>query len=560
MIRARNKNGSMITFATALLMAFVVLGLGFLAFLMYMGGQSETKNAVDAGTLNVGKQALDKISVNLSLAGNQRIYADVASDEEKGAGLLGDNKINLRRINRVWAKAMVIAINAEDARRLGAAGSGPSNASQAVAGATAISNQLATKLKNQTNLHGFFREFTSRNSVRMLGNTATVKVLAGSNWQTSLMERGSESNIVLPGGPPFKMPPNFNLNRNYTTKSTRQNVPQSGRNLWFLRGYTPIRIGNRTFWQVPFTYDSKPHLVSRSTFDSEKQSTNPLGWNNAVPNSFSAQGEAGQRGSVAEKATSWVLTNPRQPYKLAIPHSFVHIQLDQMKANWKFFPVGPPIRFRTTNYNYIPRSQSTTMPLGGVGCSTVGSGVTIIGTEVAGRTVDDIIFGMPRGNTGRLESYLVNRINEMTTKVGKVQTARDLHNCLGAFETRAFLAAARGKTDFYIYSPDGEKIVCKPRTLAMADVRVPWLATKINNRPDGTERTFVNNAKQPMIIGSPLATVIPLPFFVPTVRAKWGTFHKDVYFKPGTGYNGNLGTVRVKRWTDVFSLGVSVPI
>ncbi|HMP52177.1 MAG TPA: hypothetical protein PKD05_11555, partial [Candidatus Melainabacteria bacterium] len=166
-LKARNSSGSMITFSTVLILALVILGLGFVALLMFMGGQSETKNAADSGALNVGRRSLDDISVNLT-PGQIQLFGDVASDSETGtSGIVGDNKVTLRRINRVWAKALLMAINADAAG--GNAAQGTGNANNAMQAAEEISNALAQKLNNSNNLHGYFSEYASSNSVRMLG-------------------------------------------------------------------------------------------------------------------------------------------------------------------------------------------------------------------------------------------------------------------------------------------------------------------------------------------------------------------------------------------------------
>ncbi len=136
-----------------------LLGVGFFFLLMYMGGQHETKNAVDAGTLNIGKQTLDQITVNLDGSPSQQCYMDVTNDADDGS-LPNDGKVDLRRINRVWAKAMLIGINADAAEKDGLAGSGESNADQAIQGAQAISTALTQQLTTPTNLyHLFYRLF-----------------------------------------------------------------------------------------------------------------------------------------------------------------------------------------------------------------------------------------------------------------------------------------------------------------------------------------------------------------------------------------------------------------
>lgn len=553
MIRTRRQRGS-IAMGAVLALALVVLGVGFLVFSLYMGGQSETKNAVDAGTLNVGKQVLDNVSVNLTADANQQCFKDLTNDTIDGSEL-PDGKINLRRINRVWAKALLMTINAEAANNDGNAGSGSANAQQAFNGAQLISNSLADKLTNSSSLFGFFSDFAKKNSVRMIGKDASVDILPGSNWQTSLLEREKESNISLSGSPPnFNLPPNFELNPNFTTKTTRIPVPQGGEDLWFLRGYTPITVGQRTFWHVPFLYAEKPHLVSRSVFDGLKASASPLLWNKPVPNSFSAEGAAVKPGEAGQKAMSWVLTNPNQPFKLSMPHSFLHIKVDEMKSHWYFFPTGyPPVEFgpRQT-YGYTTDSQTgSPMPQGGVLCASVAPVSITLGLDVVGRNLDQIIFGPPAGNTAKVEQYMVNRINEMVSKVGVSKSPQDLHNVLANPSTIGWLIA--GERDFYVFSPDGEALTVQPKNLAIA--QAPWLLDKIANNPDGTETKLIDDASMPApIFFTP--TVVPDPFCSPLLQLGWGFWDKDVAWTPGSGYNSCLGRIRVKRWTEVYSLGI----
>lgn len=87
----------------------------------------------------------------------------------------------------------------------------------------------------------------------------------------------------------------------------------------------------------------------------------------------------------------------------------------------------------------------------------------------------------------------------------------------------------------------------------------PWLFNMIDNDPDGKEKKLVDDASMPgPIFFSPIVT--PDPFCIELFSFGWGTWDKDLYWTPGTGYNGCLGTVRVKRWTDVYSLGICTPV
>ncbi|MBN8658853.1 MAG: hypothetical protein J0M35_00710 [Candidatus Obscuribacter phosphatis] len=550
----RKERGSIITFATILALTLVVLGSAFLFFVLFMGGQKETKNAVDAGILNAGKQALDKISVPLP-AGPASTFADITTDRAANY-LIGDGQINLRRVNRMWGKAMLMAINIQAMQAEGTAGSGQGNVSNAFSEAQQTSDALAKELMKQERLHQFFQDVAGQNSVRMLGNGAQIKVKAGSNWETSLLDRGCESNIVLNGGPPlFNLPPGYVLPNNYYTQCTRPNPPADAAKLYFLKGYTPLLVNDKTFWQVPFKFDDKPHLVARSTFDANTMKNQPLNWNFAVPNAFSGEGEAVKNGPT-EKAMSWMLTNPREPFQLAMPHSFVKIHVDENKSHWFFYPGGPPPLPDTEfgiaqTYGYTTETQSSSMPGGGLLCTTVSAMSVLLGTDVVGRSLDGIIFGLPEGNTTAVENYLTNRCNEMISVTGHSVGVNQVHQALSNPVTIGALIA--GVRDFYLYSPDGMSLKCNPAPLAIAES--PWLATMISNNPDGSEKLVIDEASMPAPIFF-VPTVVPAPFCSPKLALGWGLWKKDVAWQPGTGYNGCLGQIRVKRWTNVHALGV----
>jgi hypothetical protein len=559
----RKKKGSVIAFSTVLALALVLLGIGFVFLLMYMGGQNETKNAVDAGTLNVGKQVLDQISVTLSPDPSEQCFYDVTNDADDGSSP-NDGKVTLRRINRVWAQALLIGINADAAQSDGTVGNGNINAGMAIGSAQRISQELSQQLTTVSNWYTFFSNFSQANSVRMIGSTVQTNVLPGANWQTSLMDRtpittaARESNIVVNGSASnnYNMPASYNLNSSFVTAQTRNPPVQSGIGLTFLKGYTPLTAAGQTLWQVPFQYDEKPRLVSQSVFNQSTNTANPLSWDSAIPNAYSAEGSAVKAGASGEKAVSWVLTNPRQTFQMSIPHSFLHIHLDGPVTKWFFFPTGyPPIEIgseQSYGYDSITTQSSIPVPEGGVLCATVtADSVDDIGMDVVGRTLDQIIFGPPDGSTTTLETQMTNRVNEMISKTGKVYTASDMHSALGSAATIGELAA--GQTDFYVYSPDGVNLSVVSQM--QAQVTPTWLAQMYSNTPDGTETQLVNDAS----VAAPIffmPDVTPDPDCFLVFALGYATWDKSLYWQPGTGYNGCLGQVRVTRWTDVYSLGV----
>ncbi len=166
----------------------------------------------------------------------------------------------------------------------------------------------------------------------MIGSGIQTNVLSGANWQTSLMDRtpitsaARESNITVNGsaGSNYNMPNNYTLSSNYLTAQTRTPPVPSGNGLTFLKGYTAMPVAGNDIWQVPFQYDEKPRLVSSTMFNQSTNSANPLKWANAVPNAFSAEGQAINANKSGETAISWVLTNPRECFQMSMPHSFAY--------------------------------------------------------------------------------------------------------------------------------------------------------------------------------------------------------------------------------------------
>lgn len=569
MRRSRNnETGGAIAFSAILAMVLVLVGVGFLFISMFMGGGREIKNAVDAGALNVGKQVVDNISVDLSGDDNQQFFKDVTDNN--------DGKVNLRNINRVWAKAMLVALNSD-----AAGGSGDSGAQSAYEGAQAISDALNAKLVAQANLWGFFTDYAQRNSVRMLGNGTTTAVLPGAGWQTSLMDRLAESNVVVNNVRDSFKGIGYTISNDFYEACTRFPAPQDANGKEFLIGYKPLTVKGRTYWQVPFQFEEKPHLVASSTFASNQQPPNtlPAPWQTAVPNGFSVEGQVVRPDGHNQLAKSWVLTNPHQSFPMAIPHSYIHIHLDDMKSHWYFFPTGyPPISMGLPNdqdYGYTTDTQGSDGVAGGLGCVDVPASDIIVGTDVVGRGLDDIIFKNPDGSDiGKIENDMFNRCTEMITDLQTKLSTSDMHSAIGPTGSlnggKTYGEMVAGERDFYLYSDDGKSLTIRSKNEALAAAPM-WLKTMINSNgdddADGSETLVVDDASMigaivviPDVnvqgVGSntcPIGTIDdPFPF-------GWGTWEKDVGWTPGSGFNGCLGKVRVKRYTNVYLEAICPP-
>lgn len=565
----RGTKGS-IAFGVVLAFILVILGVGFMAMMLYMGGQNETKNAVDAGALNIGKQIVDKVNTNLSLIKEEeRLYYDVTTaDTYRKLPKFEEVPVTLRKINRAWAKALLIGINADAANQDGQAGSGLENAKKAIQGAEGLSDDLQKEILKTDKWRGWFDEIAKQNSVRMIGKDASMVPLNSPQWQSSCMMRGAESNIQLSGEPPFNLPPHYTLNADYYTNSTRDPKPPGSEGRYFLKGYTPIQVAGQTVWQIPFPYDEKTHLVSGPKFEAEKPSAQPLSWKKPIPNAFSASGDVVRAGGgLGEHASSWVIANPHEPFRMAIPHSFLKIHVEKPKTHWKFLPYVTWVRspYGDQEYDFDGPTDQTgpLMPLGGVGCSTSFAGVVSnIGLDVFGRPLDWLLFppefNLGDNDTKLVEDYMVNRVNEMMTDVNaKPLTADDLHKCLVDPLTIGYLHKWQ---DLYIFSTDGKTITCAPKEVAM--FMAPWLLWEnnmIDNEPDGTEKKIIDDNWIPGVAtGNPTSTPLPpIPKpWVHVIDTDWCTYDENVYWTPGSGYNGCLGTIRLERFTEVFTLSI----
>ncbi|PZM77917.1 MAG: hypothetical protein DKT66_26955 [Candidatus Melainabacteria bacterium] len=566
----RREKGSILALTAALGLALVVLGVGFFFFIMFMNAQKETKNAIDAGTLNVGKKALDEISVPVT----NKAFWDVCSDPDDSSIIPDPSKltVNLRRINRVWAEAMLYKINALAQKNEGQDNSGMSNASSALQSAEQTSDLLATRLKLQTEMYPFFKDLARQNNIRMIGNSASVKEIPGPNWQTSKMIEGTnkvaESNIMIGGnaGNNFFAPHGFTWKGSNVTNTRRSPAPANSNGMFFLKGYENLDFGGDSIWQVPFLFEDKPHMVSKGDF--EKAKNNASGWSNAVPNAFSAEGVASQPGKPAEKGMAWVITNPRQTYKAAIPHSFVRLRVEKPKVNWQFVPFAVPITYFTdTMDGFTPKSMSSPpAPAGGPLCATVQAVSITVGLEyvaLLATGVDGMVFLPPKAGSAEnyIEQELVARCNEMITKVGETVTASEVHSALSNPLCSAALLSGLSQ-DFALYSPDGKSIRCLPIVSGVvADPQAPWLSLIANQTPDGSEKK-----KGESSISLPAAmppfhpVIVPDPFCVENFGLGFGTMDKSLFWQPGTGVNGCLGKVRVQRETNVISIGICVPL
>lgn len=520
------KKGGALAFSVVLIMVLIGVGFGLYFVSTYFGGAQETKDAVNSGALNVAKKALD---ITVPLQG---------TDQEFFADVVDNNNVSLRNINRVWAKALFVGINADGAKQDGGhQGSGGASASAAQAAAMQISDSLADKLSDPSNLYGFFDDFAKMNSVRMLGLKAHVEKLPGPDWTTSFLQRDYESNIEFKDN----LPPGYN-NNNMFTESKRKPIPSDAAGKKYVVGYKPLTAMGSTFWQVAYPVEMHPHIVDRKYFDDNKQKplqTGGASWKTPVPNTFGVAGGTKQSNTYDETATSWAETNPQKVFPMQFPHGFVRIKIKANTLNWCLNIPIEAAALQTADYKFEMMDSHDSIPLP-MGCGAVRASA-YCGNEYPLGTLYNGIAALPVAKSdplgGDAIEYLTQRVREMIPDYKKALLVAKLNMTM--------LDHAASDQTFLIYpNSDNSDVVIEKENNAS----VPSGCDK-SAKPDGTKQTLDTEIIVPMLN---YAT------FTFDCYGSWGPYptysqvHAEREWTPGTGWNGGcLGEMSIHRHTEV---------
>jgi len=531
------RRGAALGLVAALALALVIIGCAIFTIIMIMGGSKEMRNAVDAGALSVGRNALTV----------------TVPDQGGGAGGVGtgqfddvsdsNHNFGLPNINRVWGKALLIAANYAAMESEGTTGSSFNNVQNVQQEAQQISDALYQALQPQTpTFFNFFKAIADDNSLRMLGTKSKVQEVNDSKWSIACMDRDADSNVYFQTA---QFPSGYTLPGTASVNSSNQKT--------CFPGYAPISIDQWNFWFVPFRWNEKPHLVSEDHFEENNLTNNPVSfknppppakgaatWTKPVPNSFSVHGKTIQEQKFGEEAVSWVTTNPQTQYALQIPHGFIKIKIDQNKAEYQTLMMPVPLE---DDYGFTPIEQSEpALPVPGCGVGTV---VAMMGDEYIPPTINQAVFASFSDSYTEIRQRLVQRINEIHPGFQD----SDLTTLL----TKPFVPLG-DSLQFVIYNDPNNGVQCVPLEAAQA---IPWLANVVNDDPDGSaaptySESFVPyepNIVEDWSLEGTFCTEGPLYYL-----SESGTFT----WTPGTGYNGNLGSLEIQRETDVYLAGFCV--
>jgi hypothetical protein len=307
--------------ASAALITALIVG-SFQIMLIFNANQSIDQQ-VDAGALNVAKR-VPEVTVPAP-----PIFNDCA-----GRG----GQISVTNLSRVEGKAYLVNKNEE--------------AMTADGEATDDSTRNAEQIHNeaQETNDALYHQLTSPAVLAHLFDAlgvSGVRAFTEHGWETAYLNRGGQSNLTFDP----KQFPGTNVSATPVNGTTPVNGSGSGNSGSFFPGYVPLNSNGMTFYFIPFKGQEMPHLIGGDLFTTNQGS--PGGITNPIPNAFSAFGEAHSGSGTPLSAIAYAVANPQRQYRLAIPHAFISIQLEN-KAKWY---VNNDL-VKTTSYGFSSETQN----------------------------------------------------------------------------------------------------------------------------------------------------------------------------------------------------------
>lgn len=486
-------------------LVLVAISAGFLIILLFIvfqfltlnSGSREVRNAVDAAALNVSKQ-VGTLKVPV---GPQ--FSDVA---DKG-GLVG-----MSNINRVWGKAYLINANAEAIQKEGLTNQYTTqNADEAYRVAKIANDNLVNTLTDKKTLDQFFNDMANVRKAKLLGTASELKTVDGPGWDVAMVDRGAPSNLK------------------FDEKQIPKGATVAPISANHVSGYKPFNANNKDFCFASFIPNEMPHLTTDSNFNANDSRTSPL-TGNPIPNAFRANGiNLGNKASLSASASS--VANPRHEYRLAIPHAYIAIIMQNM-AFWKVKDkdAAPP-----TFYKYEPE---TVFGIKGYKLKNnrILNGYASLGNEYKSGTLLGSLNALP-GNHQEQYERMLQRIKE-------IKHDYTMGELIGMLQKQPPAA-------MYIIYPTYSSADKTDPTIQITPVipgqplPVAWMNSPIMF--DGISKLIVDETEQkdepnycwPQIIGGN-----PDCEHFTQVSGK-------VTWAPGTGYGPCLGILKVARTTKV---------
>lgn len=304
--RIRRRRGAAL--ALVGLLALLVIGLIVVAFqsMVYLGSSQEVKNSVDAGALNVAKQAMQ-----LKFDPTRLGYDDV----EDATHMMG-----LGNFNRAVGKAYLVNANVQD---MVATGYGTQSTTQsgdaAYQNLVLLGNELYSALKRKDFADLSFDQMAGDKPAKLLAGGNNVMHSQDAQVQSACLYRGEESNLLVSdmAALPASVGKPKLMQRNQSV---------------FMQGYNASQANGKWFNLTSFHQDEAPHLISMNDFTKWQNVGVPYA-SNPLPNAFLSAGQL-QGAKIGIGASACAVSNPMRTYQMTIPHAYVTIRI-QNNAIWK---------------------------------------------------------------------------------------------------------------------------------------------------------------------------------------------------------------------------------
>lgn len=317
MLKTTRSRGQTMPFILATTIVLALVGIAMASLTQIFGGSQESKNATDAGILNLSKFAIKEPAVDFDpQSGFQKMYKDCTSA----------SAIDLAEYNRMVSAATIIALNASADGR----DSALANAEGIINELQGTSTSVGAKLKNifadpEKGGNWAKKQFEAvalTNSLRMAGSDSSMS-WDPSQYQVAYLENASgdlgASNIPL-----SKLLDNMpHVYDEKGLSATRLEVPKDMVSTdgfdKYLHGYKPIFIDgiNKPIYAVPTQPKHQPHLVSLQTFSAEEHQRQPGLDKNVFlpPNAFrgGAQVKDTKSGSAHSSTAAGIVGMPIDP-------------------------------------------------------------------------------------------------------------------------------------------------------------------------------------------------------------------------------------------------------
>ncbi len=513
--RVRTKRGSTLGLvAMCALLIIIALGAAF-QLMIWLGGSQELKNSVDAGSLNVAMRATE-IRVPAPREGG---YDDVADC---------NGRVGLSNINRVWGKAYLINANGDDMAKGGYATPLSASATKSAYNlAVRLNDQLYNALTSGASSDVHFNQMSSSKPAKLLKSGGNVSSSHDTDWSTACMYPGEESNITFDPGslPPGTQPNQIKMNDKI-----------------YLQGYNGMDADGRKFCFTTFHSNEAPHLITVGTFENAKNSainsaTTP------IPNAFKTAGQLS--GNLSLNAAAAAVANPMLTYQLQLPRSFVEVEIvNQAAAVVQGTVLENKVYSASTGRTtYKPRNYDLRAP--GEGKLTA---YGLLGQEYTDPTLWGGIHAIQGDKTVALPK-LLQRIREMRPGYTDEQFKKLLR--------KIPMPDTAAKYHAFIYCNDG----CN------ATGELPPLSYGLIYENDDGNETIVNMPKWIPIVGAEelaegLEIKIAEEYDDKQLNKAFSTiigpYPTDIHgasetgvvkWKPGTGFQNNLGVLSIHRQT-----------